>query len=282
MRVFKALVILTLLAAIGGMGFGAYYFILLKPKEIDKQDWAANGPNAQATPDPSTPDFEQAKALCSQRRYAEARTALESFLSNYPDSSHHREAEELLGNINVGELFSGSPGPNKTEYIVQRGDVLDRVATKTKSSAELIFRANNLSRIILQIGQRLIIPQVNFAIEAHLGPEKKLLLLNRGQFFKSYPIQDHRPLAKKTPEIRTKVFERLAFKDSKRVTFGNKDYPGSVRSLSLVGQPNYTIYGKSGDASDKPDGSGIALSASDIEELHTLVSPGTPVILNSN
>ena len=50
----------------------------------------------------------------------------------YPDSSHHDETENMLGSLNVAELFSGRPGVNKTEYVVQRGDVLDRVAHKTR------------------------------------------------------------------------------------------------------------------------------------------------------
>jgi LysM repeat protein len=282
MRFLKALVILTLLGAISAGAFGAYYFIILKPKELDKQDQRTGGPNAQPTPDPTTPEFEVAKALRSQRRYDEARTALESFLSAYPDSSHHREAEALLGDLNVNELLSGRPGPGKFTYIVQRGDVIDRVAKKTKSSAELIFRANNLDRIMLQIGQKLEVPQVDFAIEAHLG-EKKLILINRGQFFKSYPILESRPMPKKVRQIPTKVAERIATKDGKRVVFGSKEYPDSLRSITLAGQSGFTIYGKGDMPTDKaPSGGGIALSPSDAEEVHTLVSVGTPVILSAN
>jgi hypothetical protein len=35
-------------------------------------------------------------------------------------------------------------GPDKTEYIVVRGDSIARISTKTKNPAELIFKANGL------------------------------------------------------------------------------------------------------------------------------------------
>ncbi len=282
MRLIKALIILVMVAGLGAAGFGAYYVLFLRTQQADAKDRAAFAQaSAQPTPDPSTPDFEKARQLRVERNYPEARKTLEEFLSRYPDSTHRAEAEALLGEINVNDLLSPAPGPGKQEYIVQRGDVLDRVAHKTRSSPELIFRANNLERIMLQIGQKLQVPQVDFAVEAHLG-EKKLVLLNHGAFFKSYAILEARPLPKKTREIRTKVFEKLAFAENHRVSFGAKDYPDSLRSISLVGQPAYTIAGKSDDPMAKSPASGIALSAADAEEVHTLVSAGTPVLLTSD
>ena len=282
----KALVILALLAAIGGGGYGAYYLLVERPRLRDQAELAAARamPAGEPTPDPSTPDFEKARALRRGAGEAEAHAALEAFLVRYPDSSHHDEAENLLGSINLAELFSGQAGPDKTQYIVQRGDVLDRVAHKTKSDAELIYQANNLDRIMLRIGQKLEIPQVDFSVEVHLNP-RKLALLDHGKFFKTYPLLDARPLPKKTGEIHTKVQEKIAFRDGHRVMFGAKDYTGSLRSLTLAGQPGFTIYAQSdgspGSGPEKPPGSGLALEPSDAEELHALVSVGTPVTITA-
>lgn len=277
MRLVKALIILGMVAGLGAAGFGAYYVLFLRPQQADAREHVAFAQaRGQPTPDPSTPDFEKARELRVARNYPEARKALEEFLSRFSDSSHRAEAEALLGEINVNDLLSPAPGPGKQEYIVQRGDVLDRVAHKTKSSSELIFRANSLERIMLQIGQKLQVPQVDFSVEAHLG-EKKLVLLNHGAFFKSYPILECRPLGKKVKEIRTKVFEKLAFQQGRRVAFGSKEFPDSLRSVSLAGQPAYTISAKNDEAGSKPGG--ISLSPIDAEEVHTLVSPGTPVLL---
>ena len=281
-KLIKAGIILALLAAIIGGAFGTYYYLVELPKKIDAQELAANGPPGQPTPDPSTPDFEKAKALKRDQKTDAARDACEDFLARYPDSTHRDEAEAMLGDLNLAALFSGLPGPGKVDYIVEKGDVLDRVAHKTHSNPELIFQANSLERVNLQIGQRLEVPQVSFTVQVHLVT-RKLLLLNGGRFFKIYPVLEAHALPKKSPEIHTKVQEKIAFANGHRVVFGSKEYANSLRSLSLAGQPAFTIYGVSDDpAVHAPGGGGIALSASDAEEVHTLVSVGTPVNISGD
>ena len=283
LNLLKALVILGLLAAIGGGAYGSYYLLYRAPRERDAREQAqAAVQTGEPTPDPSTPDFEKARMLKRNQNYPEARTALEAFIVRYPDSSHRDEALTLLGEMNLSELFSGQPGPGKSEYIVQRGDVLDRVAHKTKSDPELIYQANSLDRIMLRIGQKLIIPDVDFSIEIHLNP-KRLVLLNHGKFFKIYPLEEVRPLGKKVAEIKTKVQEKVASQAGKPVVFGSKDFATSLRSLRLTGQPGYTIYAQpeTSDDSDKPAATGLAMGPSDAEELHSLVSVGTPVIITA-
>lgn len=277
-RLIKAAIILALVAGIAGGAFAAYYFLYLQPARIDAADLAAAGPPGRPTPDPTTGDFERAKALKNEGKADLARQAFEDLLARYPDSTHREEAEDLLGELNISSLFSGLPGPGKSEYYVERGDVLDRVAKKTKCSAELIFQANNLERIMLQIGQKLEIPSVEFSIQIHLGP-KKLLLLDHGLFFKAYAIREARSLPKKTGDIHTKVVEKIAVANSRRVTFGAKDFPGSARSLTLAGQSGFTIYGES-ETAGHPPGSGITLADADVQELSTLVSPGVPVVIS--
>ncbi len=275
----KALIILFLVGVLVAGAAGSYYFLVVLPKQHDAQEIASAPVAGQATPDPTTSDFERAKALKDQRD-PEARHALEAFLTRYPDSSHRDAAESALGDLNYSELLAAQAGPGKVEYIVQRGDVLDRVAHKTKSDPELIFVANGLDRIMLQIGQKLEIPQVDFSIEIHLNA-KKLVLLDHGKFFKSYPVQDARALPKKVNEIHSKVQEKLANHDGRRVIFGSRDYVNSLRSLTLAGQPAYTIYAVPDDPNEKSTG-GIGVAEGDAEELHTLVSVGNPVTITTN
>ena len=280
LNVLKALVILFLLAAIGAGAAGAYYFLVERPRRLDAAELAHAPPAGQPTPDPSAPEFEKVCGLKRDLQFNEARDAVIAFLTRYPDSSHRQDAETLLGDLNVTELLSGRPGPDKVEYIVQRGDVLDRVAHKTKSNTELIFQANSLDRIMLRIGQKLEIPTVDFSLDVRLK-NKKVLLLNHGRFFKSYVLLEARPLGKKAAAIRTKVQEKIAFRDGKRVTFGSKEFPGSLRSVTLTGQPGYTLYAAD-VGNDSRAGTGLGLAASDTEELHTLLNVGSPVSISAN
>ncbi len=280
-KLLKALVILGLVSMLVGGGAGAYYFLVKQPRAQDDEENHRRGPAGQSTPDPTTADFEKVRDLRRNQQYAEAHNATEAFLTRYPESSHREEAETMLGELNVIDLLSNSPGPDKLEYIVQRGDVLDRVAHKTKCNQELLFQANGLERTMLRIGQRLRVPQVDISVEVHLK-QRKVIVLNHGRFFKSYAIQNGKAPPKKFPDIHTKVQEKQAKKDGRQVAFGTKDYPGSVRSLTLAGQPAYTIFGAD-ESPDKPAATtGIGLNVSDAEELHMLVSVGTPVTINAD
>ena len=280
LNLIKALIILALVALIVGGAYGSYYLLVERPKIRDAQEIAAALPTGQATPDPTTPEFDRVKALKYQRD-PEAHAALEGFLTRYPDSSHRDEAESMLGDLNYSDLISAQPGPGKAQYIVQRGDVLDRVAKKTKSDPELIFQANGLDRIMLQIGQKLEIPQVDFSIEVHLN-SKKLVLLDHGRFFKSYAILDAKPLAKKVTEIRSKVQEKQASHEGHRVQFGTREYVNSLRSLTLAGQAAYTIYAVPDNPEEGKSTGGIGLASSDAEELHTMAMVGTPVTISAD
>lgn len=280
-KLLKALIILGLLSLLIGGGAGAYYFLIQQPKMEDERDAHAAGPNAEPTPDRSTPDFEKIRDLRRNQQYAEAHAATEAFLTRFPESSHRDEAETMLGELNVMDLLSNQPGPDKVEYIVQRGDVIDRVAHKTKCNEELLYQANGMERTMLRIGQKLRVPQVDFSVEVHLK-QRKIILLNHGRFFRSYLIQNTRAVAKKFPDIHTKVQEKLATKDGRRVAFGAKDFPGSLRSLTLTGQAGYTIYGEDETPDKPPSNSGIGLSPLDAEELHTMVSVGTPVNISAD
>ena len=279
-KLLKALVILGLLGMIVGGGAGAYYYLIEKPRLQDEQEaQQAKITGGQPTPDRTTDEYEKIRYLRRNQQYGEARAAAEAFLTRYPESSHHDEAETTLGDLNVIDLLSNAPGPDKVEYTVQRGDVIDRVAHKTKCNPELLFQANGLERTMLRIGQKLRVPQTDFAIEIHLK-QRKVILLNHGRFFKSYFINNPRPVAKKFPDIKTKVQEKQAKRDGRQVAFGTKDYPGSVRSLTLAGQPAYTITGEEETPDKPPSTTGVALTLADAEELHMLVSIGTPVTIN--
>jgi LysM repeat protein len=232
-------------------------------------------------PDLSLPEFQEAAKLRQEGNLVEARNALFAFIQKYPNGQHFEEAKDLLGAVNIDILFSPLPSPEKKEYIVKKGDVIARVAQKMKSTPELIMRTNNMNGTMLHIGERLLISNPDFSLFIQTK-QKLILLINHGQFFKQYHVQEMKLPPKQPPRINTKVAEILAWKNGKRVGFGTREYQTSMRWIRLA-NAGYTIYAipdASHPSSDQPPPAlGLGISASEAEELSSLVNGKTPVTI---
>jgi LysM repeat protein len=231
--------------------------------------------------DVTLPEFQAAAKLRQDGKLIEARGALMSFIARYPSGSHVDEAKDLLGEINVDILLSRTPSPEKQEYIVRPGDVLQNVARKVHSTPELIMRMNNLNGTMLHIGEKLLVSHPQFSIVIQ-RKAKLIVLLDRGNFFKQYHIRELKLSAKQSPKVMTRVAEVMAFRGGKRVGFGTREYVGSTRWVRLAAA-SYTIY-SAPDAShpnleQPPPPAGIGLGAADVEELSGLVNKTTPVTI---
>jgi LysM repeat protein len=204
--------------------------------------------------------------------------ALQTFLANFASSSKAPDARKLLGELNIEEFFSRSPGPNKAEYVVVPGDSLARIPAKNKVSFDLIIRANNIDRLLIHPGDRFIIPTGEFSLELS-AKDKVATLKNNGVFFKEYPLMVAN-LPSNAPTEALDVMEKIAWHDGKRVAFGDKEYVGSSRWISLSG--GLTLYSSVEDGSPadmENPGSGAQLSPGDMEEIFALVNRGAPVTI---
>lgn len=278
MVILRILVILFLVVGIFG---GAAYFsyeLYWKPQKLDAEDRAAKVDAVQREalppPDYTLPIYEKAIALEKQGNIPAARTALSEFIRAYPDSPNVGNAKKALGAINTSLIFSPTPSPDKTMYTVGRGDSLVKIASRTKSNAELIFRVNNMESINLQVGRQLAVPQLNTSILIDRKAQT-VTLLNNGEFLKEYPT-----VSLRTPGIsgaaQTKVADKIALQGSNRVAFGAKDYAGSDRWV-MLSSSGLAIRGMPEGATAPPPG--IVVSQPDIEEIFLLVSRGTPVTI---
>src|SRR5438477_333192 len=100
-------------------------------------------------------------------------------------------------------------------------------ANKSKASVELIMRANNMDSIMLQPGDKLLIPRLSISMVIDRKAER-LALYNNDHFFKHYKVKAfHPPAARMTTKVTTKVSDKASFKDGKRVAFGSKEYIGA-------------------------------------------------------
>jgi hypothetical protein len=272
-------VLLLALIVFGGGALFSYLLFFKQQIAVEKEQRGETPP--EPTPDFAGPEFQAAAKLRQEGKLAEGRGALMAFIQKYPSGTRSEEAKDLLGEVNIDILLSRYPSPEKQEYIVKPGDVLQRVANKTKSTPELIMRMNNLNGTMLHIGERLLVSHPQFSIVVQRKP-KLVVLLDRGAFFKQYHVREEKLSPKQPPKVTVKVAEVMAFRGGKRVGFGTKEYIGSTRWIRLAA-PAYTIYSVPDSAHPNLEQpappSGLGLAASDVEELSGLVNKQTTVTI---
>ncbi len=273
------LVLLLAVVIFGGAALFSYKIFFQQEMALRAEQHSTATP--VPTPDFGAKEYVAAAALKDEGKLLEARTALLAFLQRYPRSGHAGDAMDLLGEINITVLLSRIPTPDKTEYVVKKGDVLARVAQKTKSTTELIMRMNNMDGTMLRIGERLLISHPEFTLLVQ-REQHAVILLNKGVFFKRYHIAEEKLPARQPPKITTRVAEVMAWKDGKRIGIGSKDYAESTRWVRL-GAAGYTLYSISDLAHSEKNVEappvGLGLAASDLIEMSALVNSKTPVTI---
>jgi LysM repeat protein len=271
---------LLAVAIFGSAAFFGYH-IIVKPELAVRAEKSGEIPDEPRI-DTTLPEFQAAAKLREEGKLGEARTALTQFLQKYPNSPSAEAAKDLLGDTNMDILLSKYPSPEKKEYIVKSGDVLARVATKMKSTPELIMRTNNLSGTMLRIGDRLLISNPEFSLFIQ-RKEQAVVLLDKGMFFKRYRVKTVKLPPKQSPRITTRVAETMAWRDGKRVGFGTKEYMGSARWIRLA-TPGHVLYPEPSAEGAQPGGvppppTGYGMAAADVEELSGLVNSKTAVTI---
>jgi LysM repeat protein len=271
---------LLLAAAIFGGAALFSYKIFIRPELVRRAELKSSA-TPVPTPDISLPEFQAAEKLKNEGKLTDARAALTAFIQKYPSGLHVGEAQDLLGEININVLLSDYPAPEKEEYTVRSGDVLARVAGKFKSTPELIMRTNNLSGTMLRIGQKLLISHPEFSVLIQRNA-KLLYLLDRERFFKRYHLLEEKLPANPPSRINTRIAEIMAWKNGKRVGLGSPQFLNSTRWIRL-GTPGYLIYSEPDDSHQildiPPQPQGIGMTASDVEELSSLVNTRTAVTI---
>lgn len=272
----KLLVVASLATGIfGGGGFVAYRLFFKKP---GSRPGETNQPVVTPTPDPGILMVDQAKHELQDGNRSDAEKILLSLIQGFPDSTKIEEAKKILGDLNVSAFFSPAPGPDKTEYVVIRGDSIAKIAGKTKVPAELIFKANGLDSLTIQPGERLVMPKAQFSLVINTKKDD-VTLMNNGVFFRWYkPLEVKLPA--KVSAGQFKVREKIAWSNGARVAFGEKKYLGSSRWI-VINVSGLTLYSETNPQTpnaQKP-ANGIMLGTADMEELYALVGKDTPVIV---
>ncbi len=234
----------------------------------------------QSRPDLLDQPLGRALTMIRDGAMEDALALLQPLVAQAHTSRRFDELKSVVGELNLFLFLSPSPGPGKINYTVVSGDSISKISAKFKAPADLLMRVNNLTTIDLRVGQQLVVPVGEFS--AVILPARKSLILFRGlDFFKEYTLSSAKPPAGIKPGEKLKVTDKIAWRKSARVAFGNPEYHGSARWISLSAA-GATIYShQAADTSDvAPPATGFALEPADMNELFLFLPRDAVVQIN--
>jgi LysM repeat protein len=250
---------------------------------------------------PNVKRLKEAQDLAREGKLKEAQEILIKALVIAPKSPVTGELRDLLGNVNAQIFFSKEPSPRKAEYIVKQGDALSSIARKFDSSPEAIMHVNNLDSTLIRPGEKLQVPQLDFAITIDL-PRNRVVMHDSRGFFTQYPIVSAQLPSTRKSAIETKVAGKSFWGNGKPVQ-ADKGMQNEGTPRIDLGHAGYVLYGvgeerqastseiavstddneqimNSRDASRPPQG--IAMIKEDIADIALLIRKGTPVTIILN
>lgn len=223
------------------------------------------------------PSVTQGLALLKEGKLLEARALLQPLtqLTNTSD-----QVFAAVSEINTRLLFSPALMPGKTNYTIQVGDTLGKLAKTFGTTTDLIKKSNGKTTDVIRIGDMLRIFQGKFVVDISKSANT-LTLTDEGVFFKRYRVGTGQ--YDKTPEGTFKITTRVANPpwyrgDGATVPYGD---PANILGTHWLGLdiPRYGIHGTwETNSIGKHSSAGcVRLLNDDVAELYSLLPLGTPV-----
>lgn len=224
----------------------------------------------------------EAKALQAEGKFEPAREKGMAALEAAQTDATRTEAESLVGAVGMELLLTPRPMPEKQDYTIQPGDSLGKIARDFGTTIELIKTNNNLRSNVIQPGKRLRVFSGNWSIDVNKTRNDLVLSLN-GKFFKRYRVGTGEYA--NTPTGEFKIADRIPqptwwHPDGRTIPYGDPENLLGTHWLALDVK-GYGIHGTwEPDTIGKQSSMGcVRLLNDDIAELFTLVTVGTPVII---
>jgi lipoprotein-anchoring transpeptidase ErfK/SrfK len=231
-----------------------------------------------------------AKVLEEQGDLVGARTKYTEILRETQNDAIRRNVELLLGKINVELIMTPRAMPEKVDYIVKKGDSLDKIAKKFGTTKELIEKSNNIAKPdLIKAGDYLRVLNGKFAIAVSKGRNDLLVTMN-DSFFKRYAVGTGK--FGRTPVgefvIDDKIKEPPWWRPGEpEIPFGSTNNILGTRWMALraiaptADVKGYGIHGTWNDSSiGKAESAGcIRMKNPDVEELFVIIPFETPVAI---
>ena len=253
----------------------------------------SSAPENASTPPPAAPAVTPAAApsealaaaisLRDQGDFAAARASALQALASAPGDP---AIEQFLSEIAMPLLASRRPMPEKTEYAIQSGDYLGKIAAKFNTPVALIAIANEIrDPTRIRIGQRLTLLDGNnhiFAVTVSKTRNDLLLTLD-GAFFKRYRVATGK--GGKTPVGTFKIVDKIehpAWHVPGRtpIPFGDPENLLGTHwlALDIDGYGLHGTWAPETIGQQASDGC-VRLLNDDIQELYSILPKGTTVTI---
>lgn len=232
--------------------------------------------------------LEQAQRFEAKRSFAAAKRRYLDILQMPIDDKTRSDVERRVGKINTDLVMTPYAMPEKVDYVVKRGDSVDKIAKKFGTTVDLIAMGNNLKNPnLIKAGDRLRIFTGKFRIRVSKSDIDLVVYMN-GEFFKRYRVGTGK--YGKTPVgtfvLTEKQKEPVWWHPAgKSYQFGDPKNILGTRWMTLKATgdtPKVSGYGIHGtwepESIGKAESAGcVRMRNDDVEELYTLLPEGTPV-----
>lgn len=234
--------------------------------------------------------LKKAEEAFDKGRLLEAKTLYQNMIDTLEDVDKIRKAQKRVEEINIKVLFSSIMDECSTEYIVNYGDTLMKIAKKFKTTVNLIKRANGLDSNIIRPDQKLKIHtcQVSLVVDKS---QNLLFLKRKGVVIKTYVVStgENNSTPVGTFHIdRNKLVDPTWYKTGAIIVPDDPENVLGSRWMGLEGVSASGVeikgYGIHGTISPDDLGKQITLGCvrmknEEVEELFDIVPTGTEVVI---
>jgi len=223
----------------------------------------------------------KAKQFEAQGQFQEAKNEYKKLMSEFPNSSNIANWQKTMEEINIRLLFSSVITPKSTQYEVQSGDMLIKIAKQFKTTPELIMKSNNLTSDKIMPGRKLKVWTAPFSILVDKS-QNTLILKTDEEILKTYVVatgaNNSTPVG--TFKIVNKLMNPTWFKAGAVVPAGSPENILGSRWLGFE-LAGYGIHGTTDPSSlGKQVTQGcVRMANSEVEELYIIVPAGTEVTI---
>jgi lipoprotein-anchoring transpeptidase ErfK/SrfK len=233
--------------------------------------------------------FTRAQSLAAAGSLEQARDMLSEVVATTTDESLKNNAVRVQGRVNTQIFLSTAPAPEKKTYVVQPGDVLEKIAKLNKTTVELLQKMNKIDGTRIYPGQKLLIPVAPFVLQVDKSARTLDLTMN-GKLFKRYSVG--LGVNGKTPVGKFQTVVHQTNPDWTQpgggiIKFGDPRNILGTRWMSIqdATRPDIKGFGIHGtplrDSIGSETSNGcVRMLNEDVEELYLLIPRGTEVVIS--